>query len=124
MSTTAPRHDGAADWNPAAADCPSRQLFTTLGDRWNMLILMALDSEPLRFRDLRTQVDGISEKVLSGRLATLVDDGLLTRTAYPEIPPRVVYSLTGLGRSALTPVHEIFDWTVAHMSEVDAHRTA
>ena len=111
-----------AGWNPAAADCPSRRLFTPLGDRWNMLILLSLEAGPLRYRDLRGHVDGISEKVLSGRLATLVDDGLLTRTAYPEIPPRVVYELSALGRSALLPVHELFDWTVAHMSEVAAHQ--
>jgi DNA-binding HxlR family transcriptional regulator len=132
MSTTAPHpadHTGTtaepptgAGWNPTAADCPSRRLFTTLGDRWNMLILLSLETGPLRYRDLRGHVDGISEKVLSGRLATLVDDGLLTRTSYPEIPPRVVYELSALGRSALLPVHELFDWTVAHMTEVAAHQ--
>jgi DNA-binding HxlR family transcriptional regulator len=132
MSTTAPHPADrtgttaepptGAGWNPAAADCPSRRLFTTLGDRWNMLILLSLETGPLRYRDLRGHVDGISEKVLSGRLATLVGDGLLTRTSYPEIPPRVVYELSALGRSALLPVHELFDWTVAHMTEVAAHQ--
>ena len=111
-----------APWNPAARDCPSRDLFTTVGDRWNMLILLALEHGPLRNGEIRTAVDGISVRVLAQRLSTLAADGLVTRTAYPEIPPRVVYELTDLGRSALPPVHALFDWTVEHMSDVAGHR--
>lgn len=107
-------------WNPAARDCPSRTLFSTVGDRWNMLILLALEDRELRFGDLKTHVDGISDKVLTQRLSVLVTDGLVSRTAYAEIPPRVVYALTPLGRSALPPVHALFDWTVGHMSDVVA----
>ncbi len=105
-------------WNPAARDCPSRTLFTTVGDRWNMLILLALENGDRRFGDLRSDVDGISDKVLSQRLGVLTADGLVRRTAYAEIPPRVVYHLTDLGRSALGPVHALFDWTVVHMDDV------
>ncbi|WP_420098332.1 winged helix-turn-helix transcriptional regulator [Corynebacterium sp.] len=109
-------------WNPAARDCPSRDLFTTLGDRWNMLILLALQHGPRRNGEVRAAVDGISVRVLSQRLTALVSDGLVTRTAFPEIPPRVVYELTDLGRSALVPVHGLFEWTVTHMSDVVEHR--
>ena len=111
-------------WNPASRDCPSRDLFTTVGDRWNMLILLSLEHGPLRNGEVHAQVDGISVRVLSQRLSTLASDGLITRTAFPETPPRVVYELTNLGRSALPPVHALFDWTVAHMSDVADHRGA
>ncbi|OLT53753.1 transcriptional regulator [Corynebacterium sp. CNJ-954] len=111
-----------APWNPAARDCPSRDLFSTLGDRWNMLILLSLEQGPLRNGEIQSAVDGISVRVLSQRLTVLATDGLITRTAFPEIPPRVVYELTDLGRSALPPVHALFEWTVAHMSDVVEHR--
>lgn len=110
------------DWNPAARDCPSRTLFSTVGDRWNMLILLSLENGERRFGDLRHSVDGISDKVLTQRLGILVADGLVTRTAHAEIPPRVDYQLTDLGRSALPPVHSLFDWTVAHMDAVVSSR--
>lgn len=121
MNTT-PSTAQPATWNPADRNCPSRALFATVGDRWNMLILLALEDTPLRNRDLRTRVDGISDRVLAQRLSTLTGDGLVTRTAYPEIPPRVVYELTDLGRSSLAPVHGLFDWTVGHMDAVVAQR--
>lgn len=113
-----------APWNPAARDCPSRDLFTTIGDRWNMLILLSLEQGPLRNGEIQSAVDGISVRVLSQRLTVLATDGLITRTAFPEIPPRVVYELTDLGRSALPPVHTLFEWTVAHMSDVVEYRRA
>lgn len=113
-----------APWNPAARDCPSRGLFSTLGDRWNMLILLSLEQGPLRNGEIQSAVDGISVRVLSQRLTVLATDGLITRTAFPEIPPRVVYELTDLGKSALPPVHALFEWTVAHMSDVVEHRRA
>lgn len=116
--------DTGHDWNPAARDCPSRALFTTVGDRWNMLILLALEDNEQRFGELKHHVDGISDKVLTQRLGVLTTDGLVTRTAYAEIPPRVVYRLTGLGRSALGPVHALFDWTVSHMDAVVACQDA
>ena len=73
-------------WNPAARECPSRSLFTKVGDRWNMLIILALENGPLRNRDLQAAVDGISDRVLSQRLSALTADGLVARTAFPEIP--------------------------------------
>ncbi|HIW92077.1 MAG TPA: helix-turn-helix transcriptional regulator [Candidatus Corynebacterium avicola] len=109
-------------WNPAARACPSRTLFAEVGDRWNMLILLALEDGPLRNRDLRSAVDGISDRVLAQRLTALVADGLVARTAFPEIPPRVVYDLTDLGRSALPPIHALFDWTVQSMDDVVSYR--
>ena len=109
-------------WNPAARECPSRSLFTEVGDRWNMLIILALENGPLRNRDLQAAVDGISDRVLSQRLSALTADGLVARTAFPEIPPRVVYDLTNLGRSALSPIHALFDWTVQSMDAIVSHR--
>lgn len=107
-------------WNPAARDCPSRTLFATVGDRWNMLILLALENEKRRFGELKRHVDGISDKVLTQRLGVLTSDGLVERTSFTEIPPRVVYGLSPLGRTALPPVHALFDWTVRHMDAVVA----
>lgn len=83
-----------------------------------MLILLALEKGERRFGHLRQRVDGISDKVLTQRLGTLVADNLIERTSRPEIPPRVDYRLTPLGRSALAPIHELFEWTVQHMDDV------
>ena len=105
-------------WDPYARDCPSRRLLDRIGDRWTVLIVVALDAGPLRFSALAARVDGISQKMLTQTLRSLERDGFVTRTVYPEIPPRVEYELTALGRSLQGPLRALEEWAVAHMSEV------
>ena len=105
-------------WDPYEANCPSRRLLDRIGDRWTVLIVVALDSGPLRFSALGTRVGGISQKMLTQTLRSLERDGFVTRTVYPEIPPRVEYELTSLGRSLLGPLRALEEWAVENMSEV------
>jgi DNA-binding HxlR family transcriptional regulator len=108
-------------WDPYRADCPSRRLLDRIGDRWTVLIIGVLDAGPQRFGALATQVGGISQKMLTQTLRSLERDGFVTRTVYPQIPPRVEYELTPLGRSLQGPLRALEAWAVANMSEVVAH---
>jgi DNA-binding HxlR family transcriptional regulator len=108
-------------WDPYRRDCPSRRLLDRIGDRWTVLIVGALDSGPLRFGELANRVGGISQKMLAQTLRSLERDGFVTRTVYPEIPPRVEYELTALGRSLQVPLRALEEWAIANMTEVVTH---
>jgi DNA-binding HxlR family transcriptional regulator len=108
-------------WDPYRPDCPSRRLLDRIGDRWTVLIIGALDSEPRRFGALAAQVGGISQKMLTQTLRSLERDGFVTRTVYAEIPPRVEYELTPLGRSLQGPLRALEHWAIANMSEIVVH---
>lgn len=108
-------------WDPYRQDCPSRRLLDRIGDRWTVLIVGALDPGPQRFGALATRVGGISQKMLAQTLRTLERDGFVTRTVYPQIPPRVEYELTPLGRSLQVPLRALEEWAIANMSEVVEH---
>jgi DNA-binding HxlR family transcriptional regulator len=108
-------------WDPYEAGCPSRRLLDRIGDRWTVLIVGALDEGPQRFSALATRVDGISQKMLTQTLRSLERDGLVTRTVYPQVPPRVEYELTALGRSLQEPLRALEEWAVANMTEVVEH---
>jgi DNA-binding HxlR family transcriptional regulator len=81
-------------------DCPTRTVLEHLTSKWGVLVLAALRDRTYRFSELRRRVDGVSEKMLSQTLRLLEQDGLIARVAYPEVPPRVEYNLTELGREA------------------------
>jgi DNA-binding HxlR family transcriptional regulator len=108
-------------WDPYARDCPSRRLLDRIGDRWTVLIVGALDDGPHRFSAVAARVDGISQKMLTQTLRSLERDGFVTRTVFPEVPPRVEYELTPLGRSLQHPLRELEKWAVANMTEVVEH---
>jgi DNA-binding HxlR family transcriptional regulator len=109
-------------WDPFEQNCPSRRLLDRIGDRWTVLIVVALDSGSQRFSALGARVGGISQKMLTQTLRSLESDGFVTRTVYPEIPPRVEYELTALGRSLLGPLRALEEWAVENMSEVVDHQ--
>jgi DNA-binding HxlR family transcriptional regulator len=109
-------------WDPFEQDCPSRRLLDRIGDRWTVLIVVALDPGPQRFSALAARVGGISQKMLTQTLRSLERDGFVTRTLYPEIPPRVEYELTALGRSLLGPLRALEEWAVENMSEIVVHQ--
>jgi DNA-binding HxlR family transcriptional regulator len=102
-------------------DCPSRVVLDRIGDRWTALIVGVLEDGPRRFGEIRDAM-GIAPKVLSQTLRALERDGLVTRTAYAEIPPRVEYELTPLGQTLREPLAAIRDWAEAHLHEILAAR--
>ncbi len=86
-----------------------------VGDKWSMLIVMILSTGPRRFSELKREIDGISQRMLTLSLRGLERDGLLTRTVTPTIPPRVDYELTDLGISLREPVKALGDWAIEHI---------
>lgn len=105
--------------------CPTRQLLDRIGDKWtSMLVKVLAEADPseLRFTELLRHLPGISHKMLSQTLQSLVEDGLVTRRVEPTVPPRVHYGLTPLGRTLDEPLAAVRDWAQRHMATVDAHR--
>lgn len=86
------------------------------------MVVIALSADRMRFRDLRATVDGISSKVLTETLRDLERDGIVTRHVYAEVPPRVEYELTALGRTLHAPIQALGSWAEDHISEVLAAR--
>lgn len=103
-----------------ASDCPSRQVLDRIGDKWTTLVMLLLEDGAKRFSELQRTINGISAKMLAQTLRSLERDGLVTRTIYPEIPPRVEYTLTPLGETLCAPIAAILQWSEAHFDEVTA----
>jgi DNA-binding HxlR family transcriptional regulator len=101
-----------------------REVLDRIGDKWTVLIISTLSVGPLRYSDVQASIPGISQRMLTQTLKHLERDGLLTRTAYPEVPPRVEYELTDLGRSLLDAVTAMAAWAAAHHREIADNRTA
>ncbi|MBV8375332.1 MAG: helix-turn-helix transcriptional regulator [Candidatus Eremiobacteraeota bacterium] len=102
-----------------AAACPSRLILDRIADKWTTLIIGILaQSERRRFNELRRMVGGISQKMLTQTLRDLERDGLVTRTIYPEIPPRVEYQLTPLGHTLCGPLGSLTQWAHDHIEEI------
>jgi DNA-binding HxlR family transcriptional regulator len=105
------------------ANCHAREMLARVGDKWSVYVIHVLgDAGTLRFNELRSRVDGISQRMLTVTLRGMERDGLVTRTVYPEVPPRVEYALTRLGRTLRQVVRGLVDWSGAHLEEVDAAR--
>lgn len=125
----ADRPDAAARRGPCAA-IPAeqlgfvRQVLDRIGDKWSMLVIAVLDDGPLRYTDLQREVPGISQRMLTLTVRQLQQDGLVTRTAHAEVPPRVEYDLTPLGRSLHHVVTSLITWVADHHSQIREHRTA
>jgi len=101
-----------------------RDVLDRIGDKWTVLVVSTLSSGPLRYSDLQASVVGISQRMLTQTLKHLERDGLITRTAYPEVPPRVEYELTELGRSLLGAVTALAGWAASHHGEIARNRAA
>ncbi|MEE4419198.1 MULTISPECIES: winged helix-turn-helix transcriptional regulator [Streptomyces] len=101
-------------------DCPSRTVIEVLANKWALYVLGALRryDRPMRFNELRRVLDGITQKMLTQTLRALERDGLVSRTVYPTVPPRVEYALTALGVEAGQLTAAIADWSVAHAREI------
>ena len=100
------------DWNGKAYHCPVEVAMDTLSGKWKCLMIWHLNDGTKRYSELRRIVPGVSQKMLSQQLRELEGDGLLTKTVYPEVPPRVEYSLTDLGKSAFPILDMMHSWSV------------
>jgi DNA-binding HxlR family transcriptional regulator len=102
------------------SECPAREVLDHITGRWGMLILAALGEEPQRFSELHATIGGISEKMLSQTLRTLVRDGLVERTVEHTTPPRVSYELTSLGQGLTKALEQFLGWIRQHTIDVVA----
>jgi DNA-binding HxlR family transcriptional regulator len=101
------------------------QLVSLLGEKWTLLVLGALTHEPtLRYKELQRAVGGISQRMLTLTLKKLEENGLVKRTVFPTVPPRVDYELTALGRTLIQPVRALLDWTIENSAAMAETRRA
>lgn len=98
--------------------CPVATTVALIGSKWKLLILRDLLSRPWRFNELKKDLEGISQKVLTDSLRSLETDGIITRTVYPQVPPRVEYALTDLGRSLKPILDAMLDWGASYQNMV------
>ena len=99
--------------------CPIRNVLSRISDKWSLLILCSLDaSEVMRYKDIKVAIPDISQKVLSSTLKRLEEDHLITRKMYKEIPPRVEYSLTDMGKELMPAVGMMINWAQSHFEEI------
>ncbi|WP_018330662.1 winged helix-turn-helix transcriptional regulator [Actinomycetospora chiangmaiensis] len=104
------------------ASCPSRQALDRIGDRWSVLVVSTLAAGTLRHGEIAGRIGGITPKMLTQTLRGLERDGLVRRTVYAEVPPRVEYALTGLGRDLVGLVQQLTRWAEVHIPDVEAAR--
>lgn len=104
------------------AGCPSRTVLDHVTSKWGVLILLALSEREHRWSELRRRADGISEKMLAQTLKTLEQDGLVRRQAQPVIPPRVDYSLTGLGQELAAHLVPLATWAFENAEKIIGDR--
>ena len=104
--------------------CPVRNVIARFGNKWALLVLVILgEKEAMRFNELCREIPDVSSRVLSGTLRTLEADGLISRTAYPVVPPKVEYALTETGRSLVPLVMQLTEWAQTHMKSILDRRT-
>ncbi len=101
---------------------PVADILVRVGDKWSVLIVMMLGHGPKRFNEIRRVIQGISQRMLTLTLRSLERDGLVTRTVFPTIPPRVDYELTALGLSLLLPISELGEWAYANRAKIEVAR--
>ncbi|MCO5973852.1 winged helix-turn-helix transcriptional regulator [Actinoallomurus soli] len=110
-------------WDPYERGCPSRDVLDRIGDKWTVLVLGELGRHGVcRYTQLRKQLSGVSEKMLTQTLRALERDGIVRRTVYPTVPARVEYALTPLGQTLREPLRALTEWSTRHIAEVLAAR--
>jgi DNA-binding HxlR family transcriptional regulator len=116
-----PKNNSGGDAHTCTA---MADILNRIGDKWSVMVVGHLSRRTMRFNELRHAIGGISQRMLTLNLRNLERDGLVTRTVYAEIPPRVEYTLTPLGRTLIEPLDALWDWAGAHQHEVKAARAA
>ena len=97
-------------------------ILNRIGDKWSVMVVGHLTKKTMRFNELRHSIGGISQRMLTLTLRNLERDGLVTRTVFPEIPPRVEYQLTELGRTLTSPLDALWNWADRHGADVHTAR--
>ena len=114
-----PKHRRVPDPFEANFNCQGvSPVFSRVGDKWSVLIVVLLGGEPRRFNELKRLIGGITQRMLTRTLRGLERDGLVTRTMFPTIPPSVEYALTPLGRSLSKPVRALGVWAQANHAKI------
>jgi len=110
--------------DPLFPQCPVRNVLSRIGDRWSLLVLLALHdkAEAMRFSDLCRAIPDVSQKMLTSTLRKLEADDLLSRTIYPEVPPRVEYKLTKRGKTLIPLLYQLVDWSLDNMDAIIRYR--
>ena len=106
-------------------DCEFRDMLSRIGDKWSMLVIVILEGMPNRrgrFSDLKRRIPGISQRMLTATVRNLERDGMLTRHVYAEVPPRVEYELTALGKELMDPVRKLVYWLQSHWPAIQRAR--
>ncbi len=107
--------------------CPIRNVLARISDKWSMLVIYTLDKsskESLRFKELQREIPDISQKMLTVTLRTLEEDGYITRTIYPEVPPRVEYALTQRAKSLIPHINALLEWALNNINDIMTDRKA
>ncbi len=110
--------------DPLFPQCPVRNVLSRIGDSWSLLVLLALHekAKAMRFSDLCRAIPDVSQKMLTSTLRKLEADDLLSRTIYPEVPPRVEYKLTKRGKTLIPLLNQLVDWSLDNMDAIIRHR--
>jgi len=106
-----------------AEACPTRQLVRTIGDRWSLLVLFSIEEQTLRHQEIRRAVEGISQKMLTQTLRNLEREGLVDRTVYASVPPKVEYALTPLGRDLASIIKQLRTWAYTNIDDIQVARS-
>src|SRR6266513_2077877 len=122
-TSKSPRHtrdtDTDTETDPA---CEVRNILDRIADKWSLLVICLLADGTRRFSELRREIDGISQRMLTLTLRQLEREGLVTRTVFPVVPPRVDYELTPRGSTLLATVRQLVVWADQHTDEIDGAR--
>lgn len=116
--------------SPATSDdvplsaCQAREVLIRIGDKWSLYVVSRLGEETKRFTDLKRGIEGISQRMLTVTLRGLERDGIVSRTVYPVMPPRVEYALTPMGRTLLETVGTLVAWAEDHVTQIEDARSA
>jgi len=112
----------ALAYNVYSQDCPTRTVLDIVADKWTSLLIVALVPGTKRFQQLKREIGGITQKMLTQTLRSLERNGLVERRAYATVPPRVEYTLTRLGYTLSETLEALQDWSVAHVEEIQRAR--
>lgn len=107
--------------------CPIRNILARISDKWSLLLIYTLDRSDhpsMRFKELQRQIPDISQKMLTVTLRTLEEDGYVTRTIYPEVPPRVEYQLTDRAKSLIPHINSLIGWALENLDPIISDRKA
>ncbi|MBP3757004.1 MAG: helix-turn-helix transcriptional regulator [Prevotella sp.] len=110
--------------DPLFPECPIRNVLSRVGDKWSLLILLTLDGaqHPMRYKEIQAAIPDISQKMLSVTLQELEADGLVSRSAYAEVPPRVEYQLTPRSVTLMPHIHSLVGWALDNLSGIMSDR--